>query len=85
MIRHAIMSATLVVAVAVSPLAARAADMEGRVQSVDVTERTVVLDNGAKVWLSDGVAIETVTAGAEVKVSYEDKDGRPVATSVEMK
>ena len=83
MVRYAIMAAALVVAVSVTPLAARAADMEGRVQSVDATERTVILDNGAKVWLSDGVPIDTVKTGDEVKVSYEEKDGKPVATSVE--
>ena len=62
------------------PPAGWAADMEGSVQSVDASERTVVLDNGTKVWLSDGVVVDDVKAGAEVKVSYEEKDGKPVAT-----
>ena len=70
--------------VSIAPLAS-AADMEGRVQSVDAAERTVVLDNGAKVWVSDGVTLDDVKAGAVVKVSYEEKDGKPVATSIEVK
>ena len=45
----------------------------------------MTLDNGTKVWLSDAVALDGVKEGAEVKVSYEEKDGKPVATSVETK
>jgi hypothetical protein len=83
--RYSIVSLALIAVVSVAPAAVSAADMEGRVQSVDASERTVILDNGAKVWVSDGVAIDDVKEGAVVKVSYEDKDGRPVATSIEVK
>ena len=60
-------------------------EMEGKIQSIDAGERTVTLDNGTKLWLGDSVAIDSVKEGAEVKVSFEEKDGKPVATSVEMK
>jgi len=60
-----------------------AAEVEGKVQMVDTVERTVTLDNGTKVWVGDGVAIEDVKEGAEVRVSYEERDGKNVATSVE--
>jgi hypothetical protein len=83
--RYAIVLIALLAVVTVAPLTASAADMEGRVQSVDATERTVVLDNGAKVWFSEGVALDAVTAGADVKVSYEEKDGKPMGTSIELK
>ena len=83
--RYSVVPIALIAVVSVAPAAASAADMEGRVQSVDASERTVSLDNGAKVWVSDGVAIDDVKEGAVVKVSYEDKDGRPVATSIEVK
>jgi uncharacterized protein DUF1344 len=62
-----------------------AADMEGRIQSIDAGERSLMLDNGTKIWLPDGFAVDGVKEGAEVKVSYEEKEGKPVATSVEMK
>jgi uncharacterized protein DUF1344 len=62
-----------------------AVEIEGRVQSIDVAERSLILDNGTKIWLADTVAVDGVQAGAEVTVSYEDKDGKPVATSVETK
>lgn len=72
-----------VVAILVAP--AWGGSMEGKVQSIDAGERTVTLDNGIKVWLGDSVALDSVKEGAEVTVSYEEKDGKPVATSVEMK
>jgi hypothetical protein len=60
-----------------------AAELEGKVHIVDMVERTVTLDNGTKVWIGDGVAIEDLKEGAEVRVSYEERDGKNVATSVE--
>jgi len=77
-----IVIALVVLVAAFAPLAALAADMEGKVQAVDTGERTLTLENGTKIWLSEGVAIEGIKEGAEVTVSYEEKDGKPVATSV---
>jgi Protein of unknown function (DUF1344) len=62
-----------------------AADIEGKIQSIDAGERSLTLDNGTKIWLAEGVAVDAVKEGAEVTVSYEERDGKPVATSVEMK
>ena len=62
-----------------------AVDIEGTIQSVDAGERSLTLDNGTKIWLGDDVAVDAVKEGAQVKVSYDEKDGKPVATSVEMK
>ena len=70
---------------AFSAMAASAVDVEGKIQSVDPGERTITLDNGTKVWISDAMASDELKEGAEVKVSYEEKDGKNVATSVEMK
>ena len=82
--RIAIAIAMLAIA-ALVPAAAWAGDMEGKVQSVNAGERTITLDNGTTVWLGEGVALDGVTTGATVKVSYEEKDGKPVATNVEVK
>jgi len=81
MSRRLIVALTLLIA-AFAPLAAFAADMEGKVQSVDTGERTMTLDNGTTVWLADSVAVDSIKEGAEVTVSYEERDGKPVATSV---
>ena len=83
MIRYIAIVSMVVIAALVAP--AWGGSMEGKVQSVDASERTMTLDNGTKVWLSDAVALDGVKEGAEVKVSYEEKDGKPVATSVETK
>jgi predicted phage tail protein len=82
--RTATAIALLAAAACIAP-AAWGADMEGRIQSVDTSERTVTLDNGTKVWLADSVAVDSVKAGDEVKVSYEEKDGKPVAVTIETK
>ena len=64
---------------------ARAAELEGKIQAVDTAERTIVLDNGTKVWLSDGLIADDLKEGAEVKVAYDERDGKNVATSVDLK
>jgi hypothetical protein len=84
MSRHIII-AFMVLAAAFAPLVAAAGDMEGKVQSVDAGERTFTLENGTKVWLPEGVALGSITAGSEVSVSYEERDGKPVAVSVTVK
>ena len=85
MVRHLIVIVgTALLVVLATPLA-WGGDMEGRVLSIDTSERTLTLDNGTKVWLSDGVSMDGVREGTEVKVSYEEQEGKPVATSVETK
>ena len=83
MIRKSIAAAALLIAVT-APFAS-AADVEGTVKAIDAGERSLTLDDGTKIWLSDAVAVDTVKEGAQVRVSYEEKDGKPVATSVETK
>jgi hypothetical protein len=65
--------------------AAWAADVEGKIKSVDTSEKTFVLEDGTKVWVGEGVAIDTLKEGKDVKASYDEKDGKNVATSVEVK
>ena len=68
-----------------SVVGAWAAEMEGKIQTVDTSDRTLVLDNGMRVTVADGVAIESLREGNEVKVTFEERDGRNVATIVEVK
>jgi Protein of unknown function (DUF1344) len=65
--------------------AAWAADVQGKIKSVDTSEKSFMLEDGTKIWLGEGVAIETVKEGADVTVSYSEKDGKNVATTVEVK
>ncbi len=66
-------------------VSAWAAEMEGKIQAVDTSDRTLVLDNGMRVTVADGVAIEGLREGNEVKVTFEERDGKNVATLVEVK
>jgi len=68
-----------------SVVGAWAAEMEGKIQTVDTSDRTLVLDNGMRVTVADGVAIESLREGNEVKVTFEERDGKNVATIVEVK
>ena len=65
--------------------AAWAAEIQGKIKSVDTSEKSFVLEDGTKIWLGDGVAVDTLKEGAEVTASYAEKDGKNVATSVEVK
>lgn len=73
--------------------AALAADLEATVQSVDVAGKEVALDNGQKLVLDDATTItmegkegklEDLKAGSKVKASYEEKDGKNVASKIEV-
>ncbi len=68
-----------------SVVGAWAAEMEVKIQTVDTSDRTLVLDNGMRVTVADGVAIEGLREGNEVKVTFEERDGKNVATLVEVK
>jgi len=61
-----------------------AEDISGKVQSVDPGERMFVLDDGSKIWVAEGVSMDTVKEGSTVKASYEERDGKKVATSLEV-
>ncbi|PWU25040.1 MAG: hypothetical protein C5B48_03285 [Candidatus Rokuibacteriota bacterium] len=61
-----------------------AADISGKVQSIDTTERAFVLDNGSKLWVAEGVSMDSLKEGANVKASYEERDGKMIATGLEV-
>jgi hypothetical protein len=65
--------------------AAWAADVEGKIKSVDSTEKSFTLEDGTKVWLGEGMPLEKLKEGSDVKASYDEKDGKNMATSVEVK
>ena len=59
-----------------------AGEVEGKIQSVDTSDRTIVLDDGTTLSVAEGVAMENLKEGAKVKASYEERDGKKVVTSV---
>jgi ferric-dicitrate binding protein FerR (iron transport regulator) len=70
-----------------------AADMEGKIQSVDPMNKEVVLDDGTKLALDENTQImiegktgnlEDLKEGSKVKASSQEKDGKNVATMLEV-
>jgi hypothetical protein len=75
---------TLAVLLGSSVAAVSAADMSGKVQTLDAGERVVVLDNGTKLWVAEGLPMDKLKEGAEIKVSFEERDGKNVITIIEV-
>lgn len=81
------MKKVLVIAVALVlalSAGAFASEVEGKIQSVDTSDRAIVLDNGTKLWVAEGVSMDNLKEGATVKASYEERDGKNVATVIEV-
>lgn len=63
--------------------AASAEETSGKVQAVNGTERSFTLEDGTQMFLAEGISLDSVKEGTKVKVTYEERDGKKVATSVE--
>ncbi|MBI2215978.1 MAG: DUF1344 domain-containing protein [Candidatus Rokubacteria bacterium] len=64
--------------------AAWAAEIEGKVKSVDTTNRVIELEDGTKVWAAEGLSMDKVQEGSTVKLSYEERDGKNIATTIQV-
>ena len=53
-------------------VAAYAAEVEGKVQSVDAATRTITLDDGQTFVAAEGVEIAQLEPGANVKITVDD-------------
>jgi hypothetical protein len=82
MIRRVI-AITFAAVLALAPIAG-AGEIEGKVQSLDASERAFTLDNGTKIWVAEGMSMDKLKEGAQVKASYEERDGKNVATSIDV-
>jgi Cu/Ag efflux protein CusF len=72
---------------------ALAAEMEGKIQSVDTMSKQIVLEDGTTLVCDESTNIvvegkegklEDLKEGAKVKASYEEKDGKNVAAALEV-
>jgi Cu/Ag efflux protein CusF len=70
-----------------------AAEMEGKIQTVDTAGKQMVLDDGTKLTWSEDTKIsvkgqegklEDLKEGAKVKASYEEKDGKNVLGTIDV-
>jgi uncharacterized protein DUF1344 len=74
--------AMIAVVMVLAPMA-WAADVQGKIKSVDPSGKMVTLDDGTQLTIPPTLPVEkqTLKPGANVKASYEEKDGHKVVTS----
>jgi small nuclear ribonucleoprotein (snRNP)-like protein len=62
-------------------------EVEGKIKSYDQTSNMLTLEDGTEISVPADVKVERdqLKAGASVKASFEDKDGKKTATSIEVK
>ncbi|HEV8306196.1 MAG TPA: DUF1344 domain-containing protein [Methylomirabilota bacterium] len=81
-------AATLLVALLLIATTAWAAEIEGKIKSWDAATNMVTLDDGTQlevpVDIQGQIQRDQLAEGANVKVSYEEKDGKKVVSSLEV-
>jgi hypothetical protein len=75
--------AALIALVMTVAAATWAADVEGKIKSVDASGKIVTLDDGTQLTIPQALAVErkALQPGANVKATYEERDGQKIATS----
>jgi len=77
-----VLGITLALLLGLGIAGAWAEEISGKIQSVDPADRTIVLEDGSKIWVAEGLPMDNLQEGKIVKASYEERDGKKVATSV---
>lgn len=67
---------------AVSSLAASAAEATGAITAVDAASLSVTLDDGKTYVLPSGFDTAALKPGQKVKITYDDANGKMTATAV---
>ncbi len=75
---------TLALLLTLGVAAVWAEEMQGKIQSVNTESRTIVLDDGTQLSVAEGVSLDNLKEGTKVKASYEERDGKKVATGIEV-
>ena len=76
--------ALAIAAVVAAPLGAWAGEREGKITKWETTTRTVTFDDGSTYQFNETVKVDTLKEGARIKVTYEEKDGKMMATKYEV-
>ena len=61
---------------------AQAEEAGGKIAAVDPSAGTIVLEDGTTFTIAEGVSMEGLQPGTEVKVSFEEQDGQLIASEV---
>ncbi len=70
--------------VATVSIGAWADEIEGKIQSVNADERMIVLEDGTRLSVAEGLPMDNFKEGAKVKASYEQRDGKNITSSLEV-
>jgi hypothetical protein len=65
---------------------AAAAEIEGKIKSIDTATRSITLENGTLLVMRTGAVVDDhrlLQPGAEIRASYEEKDGQKVVHKLE--
>jgi len=79
-----IVGVALALLFAVAVGGAWAGDIDGKITSVDVNARTIQLDYNTDISVAEGLPMDNLKEGANVKASFEDRAGKKVATKIEV-
>lgn len=79
-----ILGITLALLLAVAVVGAWAADVQGKIQQVNPGDRMVVLEDGTKLWIAEGLPMDDLKEGTSVKASYEERDGKNIVTQIDV-
>lgn len=63
--------------------AAIADDAAGKIKAVNEENQTITLEDGVTFHLAEGISMDNLKPGTEVTVSYEESEGKKVATKVQ--
>jgi len=79
-----IVGLTLALLFVVAVGGAWAGDIDGKITSVDMTARTIQLDYNTDISVAEGLPMDNLKEGANIKASYEERGGKKVATKIEV-
>ena len=81
---NAVLVLAVIATVMVLAPMAWAAEVQGKIKSIDQSGKMVTLDDGTRLTIPPTLTVEkqALQPGANVKASYEEKDGQKVATSL---
>jgi len=57
-------------------------EIQGKIKSLDTVKRVFGLEDGTQIWVSEGLSMDTLKEGASVRATYEERDGKKLATSI---
>jgi Cu/Ag efflux protein CusF len=68
-----------------APAPSMAKEVEGKVKSVDMAKKTIVLEDGTSLMVKDAAELKDVKPGSTIKASYSEQGGQKIANKLDVK